>query len=473
MKKTFYNLIYQVIFQATKIFLPFITIPIVSKALGPEGIGVYNYTNSIAQYFVLFAGLGIGVYGNRQIAINRDDKDKLSRTFLELFFLSLLISLVSLALYFIIVSFSDDRKYFYYQSLVVIAAIFDVSWFFMGIEDFKKTSLSTLAAQIISFTLIVLFVKTPNDLGIYILIQSSNLLFSQMIMWFFLVKYIKWVKVRLVEIWQHFRPALSYFLPKIAIVLYTNLNKTLLGWMDTTEAVGFYSNTLVLNGILTGLITTVDLVLLPKMSHLFSKGKAKEMIKILSMSINIQLFLTIPAMFGIILVAPSVVPWFFGNEFLILSKTIPMVSPLVVVIPLGMAVGRQYLVPMNKMKTYNLAVILGAVVSIVTNLILIPSIGLYGAIIANLLAELFVTVIRSYAFVKDTDFVFNYEYILKAIFSSVLMYVITYGLTRNMDANIIATIIQILIGGTIYLISTLLLKANPILNLIRDRKIHG
>lgn len=472
MKKTIYNLMYQVIFQATKILLPFITIPIVSKALGPEGIGVYNYTNSIAQYFVLVAGLGIGVYGNRQIAINRDDKTKLSKTFFELFFLSLMISLVSLSVYFIVVSFSANRQYFYYQSLIVIAAVFDVSWFFMGIEDFKKTSLSSLAAQILSFILIVLFVKSPEDLGIYILIQSFNLLFSQMIMWLFLVKYIKWVKVRIKDVWQHFKPALSYFLPKIAIVLYTNLNKTLLGWLDTTEAVGFYSNTLVLNGILTGLITTVDLVLLPKMSHLFSKGKAKEMIKILSLSINIQLFLTIPAMFGVILIAPTVVPWFFGNEFLILSKTIPMVSPLIVIIPLGMAVGRQYLVPMNKMRTYNLAVILGAVVSIVTNLILIPFIGLYGAIIATLLAELFVTYTRTYSFVKDTEFSFHYATILKVIFSAVLMYVVTFALTRHMDGNIVTTIFQIGIGVVIYMLSTIILKANPILDLIKNRSMN-
>lgn len=462
---------YQVIFQATKVLLPFITIPIVSKALGPEGIGIYNYTNSIAQYFVLFAGLGIGVYGNRQIAINREDKTKLSKTFFELFFLSLMISLVSLSVYFIVVSFSADRQYFYYQSLIVIAAVFDVSWFFMGIEDFKKTSLSSLAAQILSFILIVLLVKSPEDLGIYILIQSFNLLFSQMIMWLFLVKYIKWVKVRIKDVSQHIKPALSYFLPKIAIVLYTNLNKTLLGWLDTTEAVGFYSNTLVLNGILTGLITTVDLVLLPKMSHLFSKGKAKEMIKILSLSINIQLFLTIPAMFGVILIAPTVVPWFFGNEFLILSKTIPMVSPLIVVIPLGMAVGRQYLVPMNKMRTYNLAVILGAIVSIVTNLVLIPIIGLYGAIIAILLAELFVTFTRTYSFVKDTEFNFHYVTILKVIFSATLMYVVTFALTRNMEGNIVTTMVQIVVGMAVYMISTVILKANPILDLIKNRRL--
>ncbi|EMF0559422.1 oligosaccharide flippase family protein, partial [Enterococcus faecium] len=92
MKKTFYNFVYQSIFQVMKIILPLITIPIVSNVLGPSGIGIYNYTNSIAQYFVLIAGLGVGIYGNREIAIVRDDKIKLSKRFWELFGMSFIIS---------------------------------------------------------------------------------------------------------------------------------------------------------------------------------------------------------------------------------------------------------------------------------------------------------------------------------------------------------------------------------------------
>ena len=98
MKKTAYNFMYQSIFQLMKIILPIITIPIVSKALGPSGIGTYNYTNSIAQYFVLIAGLGVGVYGNREIAIAREKKDTLSQKFWELFGMSFVISLVSFCL---------------------------------------------------------------------------------------------------------------------------------------------------------------------------------------------------------------------------------------------------------------------------------------------------------------------------------------------------------------------------------------
>ncbi|GMG65977.1 oligosaccharide flippase family protein [Tetragenococcus halophilus] len=469
MNKTLSNFIYQSIFQITKLLLPFITIPIVSKALGPSGVGVYNYTNSIAQYFVLVAGLGIGIYGNRQIAINRDSELKLSKTFWEIFLMSFIISVVSLLTYFVVVSFSEDRVYFYYQSLIIIGAVFDISWFFMGVEDFKKSSLSSLGGQLISFILIVLFVKDKDDLGIYILIQGINILFSQLIMWAFIKKYITFIRASFKSVLKHFFPALQYFIPKIAIILYTNLNKTLLGWLDTSEAVGFYSNTVQINGILVTLITTLDLVLLPKMSNLFSQRRINEILKVLKYSIHLQLFFSIPLAFGLLTIAPKFVPWFFGTRFEFITKTIPLVAPLIVVIPLGIAVGRQYLVPMNRVKVYNMAVINGAVVSIVTNFALIPIVGIYGAITATILAELFVTITRMYAFIRETHFKFNIPMILKCIASGVIMYLVTSWVTLSWTASIKTTMVQVIIGIVIYMILMTVLKANPLYELIKSR----
>ncbi|EOE6405937.1 oligosaccharide flippase family protein [Enterococcus hirae] len=472
MKKTFYNFVYQSIFQVMKIILPLITIPIVSNALGPSGIGIYNYTNSIAQYFVLIAGLGVGIYGNREIAIVRDDKIKLSKRFWELFGMSFIISVISLLSYLVMVSFSKDSFYFYLQSLIVVAAIFDISWFFMGIEDFKKTSLSSLAAQIISFMGIIIFVNGPEDLWIYILIQSSNILISQAFMWIFVWKNVEFKKVKITDMTRHIMPSLQYFIPKVAIVLYTNLNKTLLGWIDSKEAVGYYTNTLIMNSILVTLITTLDLVLLPKFSNLVSKGESKSIVKFMEKTINLQLFFTIPMMFGILIITPKLVPWFFGDKFLLLDNTIPMVAPLIIIIPLGVAVGRQYLVPMNRIKIYNMAVILGAIVSIVANLVLIPMLSIYGAIIATLIAEMFVTVTRFSSFVKETGFTIKFKIIFGYFIAGIVMFLITSLLTKTLNPSLLTTLIQVFIGIIIYLTVTLIFRINPVIDMLKLIKVE-
>lgn len=458
---------YQSMFQLVKIILPIITIPIVSNALGPDGIGIYNYTNSIAQYFVLVSGLGVGVYGNREIARVRDDQDNLSIKFWELFWLSFVVSIFSLALYYSLVSFSSDKFFFYLQGIIIVASVFDVSWFFMGIEDFKKVSLSNICSQLLSFLGIIFFVRTKNDLWIYILIQSANILFSQCIMWFFIKDKIKFIKVKYNGIIKHFIPSLQYFIPKIAIILYTNLNKTLLGYLDTKVSVGFYSNALMMNSILVTLITTLDLVLLPKFSNSVAKGNTKYLWRMIKKSIHFQIFITIPMMFGILLITPKLVPWFFGESFFPLINMIPIISPLVIIMPLGMAIGRQYLIPMDKVKTYNIAVILGAIVSIVLNLILIPHLKVYGALIATLTAETFVTATRFRAFKKETQFVVDYKYMISCLFSAAAMYFSISYVTSFFEASFFTTILQIILGFFVYMIITTLIKINPIMELLK------
>jgi len=69
MKNYFYNLSYQILVVLT----PFITIPYLARVLGPESIGLASFSSSIVSYFSLFASLGIGLYGQREIAYRQDD----------------------------------------------------------------------------------------------------------------------------------------------------------------------------------------------------------------------------------------------------------------------------------------------------------------------------------------------------------------------------------------------------------------
>ena len=83
------NYLYNAIYQVFIIIVPLLTIPYLSRILGPSGIGINSYTNSIVQYFVLFGSIGLGLYGNRQIAFVRDNQVKMSKVFYEIFILRL------------------------------------------------------------------------------------------------------------------------------------------------------------------------------------------------------------------------------------------------------------------------------------------------------------------------------------------------------------------------------------------------
>lgn len=470
MKNVAKNFFYQSLFQLLKILMPIITIPIVSEALGPHGVGIYNYTNSIAQYFVLVAGMGISIYANREIAIKYAKDKDISVLFWEIFIAKGTIAIITLLVYFGFIFFQSNRAFLFAQSLVIISVFFDVSWLFMGVEDFKKTSMSTLFVQIITFVLIILFIHSPSDVLLYTWIQCSGILIPQLLVMIFLKEYIHFESVRFKKSLKHFKGAFQFFIPQVAILLYTNLNKTLLGLLIGTSAVGFYSNSVQLNGVFITLITTLDLVLLPRMSGLFAQNNEKEIVQLMDKTIHLQLFFSIPIMFGMIAVTDKLVPWFFGSKFLALTKIIPFLSILIVLIPLGMAISRQYLMPVGKINEYNKSVLIGAAISVVFNIILLPTIGFYGVVIANILSEFFVTFVRTRSFLTTTEFRFDAKRLLVYFGSGLAMCLITKLLTRNMNPSILTNLVQVAIAICIYFGLVTVFKKNIILELYREFK---
>lgn len=470
MNKLIKNVLYQGLYQITLIILPIITIPIVSHSLGAKGLGIYNYITSIVSYFILFAGLGLANYGIREIAIVKYDKKELSSKFWELEFFNIIVITVILAVYCVFLIYQKNNLYFIISFISIFATLFDISWFFYGIEDFKAISIINFIIKIISFILIVTFIKNYEDLWLYFGIQSTSVLASNISLWLFLKNKVIWVKPSLAHSINHFKSASRYFIGKISLTLYTNMNKTLLGLLVSSVAVGLYSNSLQLITIFVTLIGTLDTVLMPHMTKLFSDNNHSKMINTMEKSLDLQFFLSIPLMFGIILVNNKMIPWFFGNDFVLLNITVPILAPLVVIMPLGISIVRQYLIPRNKIKEYNISVIIAAIASIILNILLLPIIGIYGAIIATFISECLVTIIRLYDLKKNTTFRFSLKKILIYITSSIVMYIVVYVITKDMDANIITTIIQGVFGMVIYFIVTMLFKENVFMKFMRTER---
>lgn len=454
------NLFYQSLFQGIKILMPIVTIPIISKALGAHGIGVYSFTNSIAEYFILLSGLGITLYGNREIAMVREDKEKMNQTFSELVGLKLMTTVVSFILYSIVVIVFLHRDFLYYiiQSVHIIAVLFDISWFFMGIEDFKKVSLSNLTVQIAVFFGIVFFIKDYNDLPLYLLLQALGNLFSQLIMWGFIYKKISFHFVPIKNMMRHLLPMVAYFFPQIAVIFYTTLSKTILGVMENQTAVGIYTNTLNLSTIIITMISTINLVMLPKMSNLFSKNKIDEINKTLHSLIHAQLFISIPAAFGVSALAATLVPWFFGNDFERLKVFIPIIAPVIIIMPIGIAISNQYLLPRGNTKIYAFSTFGGAAISILLNISLIPILGVVGSVLTSLIVETFVTVFRLIYLNKQSNFTFDWNLILKMITSAAVMAVMIKLTTNGMNDTFVTTLVQIVIGIVTYGSCSLALK---------------
>jgi len=161
------NFLYNASYQVFVLLIPLITTPYLARVLGPTGVGINSYTNSIIQYFILFGSIGVNLYGNRQVAFVREDKKLLSATFFEIFLMRLMTIIIAYIMFVCFLLFLKQyQTYYLMQSISIIAAAFDISWFFMGMEDFAVTVLRNLLIKIVTLVSIFSFVKSKDDLAI-------------------------------------------------------------------------------------------------------------------------------------------------------------------------------------------------------------------------------------------------------------------------------------------------------------------
>jgi O-antigen/teichoic acid export membrane protein len=464
MRKLVINFAFQALFQATKFLMPIITIPIVSRTLGASGVGEYNYALSFVQFFVLLAGLGMQLYGQREISRSRDDKVKMSQIFAELFSCQVITSSIIIFCYSLIMGIWKEDIVYKINVIYLLAVFFDISWLFTGLERFRAVSIRSMLISILSLALIVGLVNGPEDLPLYVFIQAVTNLLSSLVLWSFLKKEVIFAKPNFIRVINHLRLQMSFFIPQIAIMFYTIVNKLILGYLSSDVDVGYYSNAMMLVNMVLVMVSTIDAVLLPNISNLHAKQDAPEIIKLLSSSLNFQLFLTIPAFFGIIIVSTKIVPWLFGQEFSILTSVIPLVSVIVILSPLSTSISRQYLLPIGDIRAYNYSVILGAICSVFLNIVLVPRIGLFGAVIATIFSELLVTIIRIKGFIRATGFVYRTGEFIKYFASALIMYFITVKMTDSWPSLPTTTIFQICLAIPVYLIVTTMMGCNPLIH---------
>ena len=474
------NFIYNLTYQVLAIILPLITAPYVSRVLGAENLGVYSYTISIVTYFILFGSLGVALYGQREIAYVQDDKEKRSKVFYELFIFRIITMIISMLIFYFTFVFrnNDYNNYYFILIFEMVASVLDISWFFQGVEDFKKTVSRNLIIKIISIICILVFVKTKEDLPLYFVIYVSSNLIGNLSLWLYLPKFIKRIKVKSLNIVKHIKPTLVLFVPQIAIQIYTVLDKTMIGTLitDKTET-GFYDQSQKIIKMLLTIVTAMGTVMIPRIASDFAKKDFDKIKKHIYKSFDVALLMSMPIIAGICACSNIFVPIFFGEGYERVSLLMKIISPVILFIGLSNVIGTQYLIPTKKQKQFTISVTLGAVINFCLNMILIPKYWAVGASIGTIIAEFAVTFCQ-YIYVRKE---FRISKVLKSFIRygiySIVMYITCFGLSFIPLKDIYVLIIQMAGGIIVYALLLIIFKdplfmelKNKVINLFKKKK---
>lgn len=473
--KVLKNYLYSASYQVFLLMVPLITIPYISRVLGPQGVGINTLTNSTIQYFVLLANLGLSTYGQREIAYKKSDHGQLNNIFWEIEIISVLATLLSFLSFLFFLSFNSKYySYYWAQSFLIIASALDVSWFFMGLENFKITVIRNFIFKIVTIILVFTFVRKSSDTFIYILIISVLTIISNLSMWPYLKRYVHKVSIKDLHVIRHIKPTVQLFIPQIAISVYGVLNKVMLGHISSVESSGYYDNSDKIIRICLALLVAFSTVMMPHVAEAFVNGEKEKIEIFVKRGIAIAISFSLPLMAGIIAIAPDFIPWFFGARFRPVISVISIEAVAILPISCATIVGAQYLVPLNRNNQYTISIICGALINVIINVPLIRYLSADGAAIATVIAETVVALVQIKYVTKSINLHKTFMGSYKPLVSSGILFIIVYTMTRVFPAKFIFILMEIVLGFSSYIVTMYVMKADLILDikdLIRHKKI--
>lgn len=445
------NFIYNIIYQIFIYLIPLVSVPYVSRVLGVNNVGIYSYTYSIVYYFMLAAMLGINNYGSRAIAKCRDDLEKRSYLFWSIYFLQVFLSVVILII-FICGVFLFSNKYkiiLLIQSIYLLSVLFDINWFFFGMEKFKLTISRNVVIKLLSLILIFIFVRNSCDLWKYCIIMSSSMLISQIYLWLYLYKYVCVIKVKIRDIFSHFSKCLVLFIPVIAYGVYRVMDKTMIGIFSGTIELGYYENAEKIISIPVSLITAFGTVMMPHMSKSIDDNKADFNKKIYK-SFELCFCFVIPMLFGLIAIGDNFSIIFFGEQFVKSGKIIQILAISVLFSSIANVIRTNYLIPKEKDSIYVNSTVFGAVINLILNLIFISKFGAYGACIGTVAAEFLVMCYQIIKVRKELEIINIFKLLISYTLKGLIMLITIIFVPIFIKHKIAALIIQIIIATIVY-----------------------
>lgn len=469
-----FNMLMNMLLTMSNFIFPLITFPYVSRILLPSGTGKIDFALSVVAYFGMFVRLGIPVYGIRACAKVRDNKEELSRVAHELLFINMVMTVVVYIIYGFSLAYvprlNRELKLFLIAGTTIFLDSIGVEWLYKGLEKYTYITIRSVVFKLVAFVCMFLFVHSQGDYVKYGAISILATSASNILNFINLRKIIYIRNLGGYNYKRHIKMILIFFSMSIATTIYTNLDTVMLGFIKDDTAVGYYGAAVKIKNILMGIVTSASTVLLPRASYYVDKGEMDEFYRILKKTMHFIVLVALSFTVYFILYAKEGIYLLSGKEFG--GSIIPMriIMPTLLLIGITNVTGIQMMVPMGMEKGVLYSEIAGAIVDLILNAILIPVMGVSGAAIGTLVAEIVVMLYQIYA-IRDVSInVFEDTPFMKMVIACSIGGVVSF-FVKYIGANLFITLmISAICFWSIYLLILILFKDSIIDEIIKTIK---
>ena len=375
--------------------MSFITFPYVSRVLGVERLGLVNFVDNTVNYFLLFATLGVGLLGVREIAGAKSDMERQSKIFSNILGMNLLFTILTLTAYvaaiFLVPRFHQSSELFFIGTAKILFTAFLVEWFFTGIENFKYITIRSLLVKLLYVLAVFIFVKTRDDYKLYFILTVGVVVVNATINMVYVRKF---VSISFADLFmgKYIKQNMVLGIYTIMTSMYITFNVMFLGLVSNDTEVGYYTTAFKLYSVILGFFTAFTNVMLPRMSFLLANGEKERFNEMIAKSFSAMSTFIIPLVLCSIIMAPQIIYVLSGPGYEGAILPMRIIMPAAIFVGIAQVLAVQVIMPMKHDKVLLLASLIGATVSLIINICVVSQLQSVGSAIVLLSAEMVVTV---------------------------------------------------------------------------------
>lgn len=444
--------------SALNLVFPLITFPYVSRILSVDGMGIYNFSNTYINYFLLIAGLGIATYAVREGAKYRDEKEKIKIFSSQVFTINLISTVIAYIL--LLVSLVIFKNLHNYISCVLILGLqiffttIGTEWIYTIYEDYAYITIRSIIFKMISIVLLFIFVKNSNDYLWYAAITVLANVGSNILNFIHAKSFCRIKVVKKISLKRHLKPILIIFASTVAITIYVSSDTTILGLLKDDYAVGIYGVAVKIYTMASGLISGLLMVTIPRLAMLIGKRMVKEYTYILQEVVSTLSLLGLPASIGLVMLSKEVILIIAGQKYLSGTFSLQIIIWALIFSNFSTIFNQCVLIPTKReAKSLRNTVITG-LVNIGLNFIFIPLWSYNGTAFSTVIAEFMIMTLNGWSardfigpILKSNKFLKN---ILDSVIGCIGIVLICLLLKIGIDSIIWRTIFSVIMSIIIY-----------------------
>jgi PST family polysaccharide transporter len=358
--------------------LAVVTVPYLSRTLGPAAWGVLATVQSFSGCLLLGVEFGFTFSGTREAARTGGDHSSLRQIVSAVQGAKLVLAILSVgvALVFQLTMplFRDHPAMFWWGIAWAVLQGSNLFWFFQAMERMRLMVTFDFLMRVVAVVAIFIFVKGPADTWVALACPAAASFFSLAFSLLLASRITGFEVPKKEAVLGALRGSAKNFVPRNASTLFSVGNIFLLGFFVPPEIVGFYAGGDRICRALTGLLQPASEAIYPRISHVATQSRDRTL-RLARLGALIMCSVGIVMAVVMWTMAPLLVRLLLGTGYEAAITPLRILSLLAPLIALRNVLTIHWMLPLDLEKELNTVVLACGALNVLLAIIIVPHFG--------------------------------------------------------------------------------------------------